>query len=66
MKTSNPTKKRGSAKPSLVEALSKLPHSEIWFKLTAQEKAEFEKARFAEEQSKKAGFVLGGSLKQVL
>jgi len=66
MKRSNPTKKVMTGKPTLVEALSKLPRSEEWFRLTAQERAEFEKARFAEEQSKKAGFVLGGSLKEIL
>lgn len=66
MKKSKTTKKVVAAKPTLVDALSKLPSSTKWVKLSASEKAEFEKARFAEKQSKKAGFVLGGSLKQVL
>lgn len=50
----------------IVEALAKMSPNEKWFKLSTQEKAEFEKASFAEKQSKKAGFVLGGPLRQVI
>jgi hypothetical protein len=66
MKKGKSAKTNVSAEHNIVEALSRISTSTKWFKLTAQEKSEFEKARFAEEQSKKAGFVLGGPLKQVL
>lgn len=66
MKKSKSTEGVVGTKTTLVEALSKLPHSEQWFKLNQQEKEAFEKARSGEEQAKKAGFILGGSLKQVL
>lgn len=66
MKKSRSTMNVSDTSTILVEALKKLPSSEKWFKLTAEEKAEFRKARLAEEQSKKAGFILGGSLKQII
>ncbi|MFH1702032.1 MAG: hypothetical protein ABIB41_01200 [Nitrospirota bacterium] len=50
---------------TLSEALSKLPPNAKWFKLTAQEKTELERAKHAEERSKKVGFVLGGTIKEI-
>lgn len=51
---------------TLTEALTKVSSTSNWFQLSKETKAEFEKAKSAEIASKKAGFVLGGSLKQVL
>ncbi len=66
MKRSNPLKGRVSPGTNFSEALSKLPPSAKWFKFTPQEKIEFERAKDAEKRSKKVGFILGGTLKQIL
>jgi len=57
---------RMSCSETLVEALRKLPPSREWFKLTDREKLVFKRARLAEEMSKKMGFILGGTLDQIL
>ena len=62
MKKSDITK---TNKTSLVVALSRLPSSDEWFKMSSQEKERFERARREEEQVKKEGFVIGGSVKQI-
>ena len=66
MKRSKTTKKTVTRKASLVKALSSLPRSSEWFKMSSQQKAEFERARREEDQAKKGGFVLGGTVKQIL
>lgn len=46
---------------TLSEALAKLPPDSEWFKLTNEERAEFERGRFFSKLSQKIGFRLGGS-----
>ena len=52
-------------KPSMVDVLRK-KSSGSWFKLSKETKAEFKRAKSEELKSRRAGFVLGGSLEQVL
>ena len=51
---------------TLTEALTQVSSTSNWFQLSDETKVELEKAKSAEIESKKAGFRLGGSLKQVL
>lgn len=44
---------------SFAEGLRRIAGSVLFDKLSDQEKAQFERARFAEEESKKRSFVLG-------
>ena len=60
-------RKEDQASPTtLTEALTKVTSTSNWFQLSEETKAEFKKAKSDEVQSKKAGFVLGGSLKQII
>ncbi len=59
-----PSKKRkqSSKKISIIEGVKKLKHEDLIVKLTEQERIQFERARFAEEMTKKTSFVLGEPL----
>jgi hypothetical protein len=59
-------KKEEATPPTLSDALTKVSSTSNWFQLSKETKAEFEKAKSAEIESKKAGFVLGGSVKQII
>lgn len=60
-------KKQDEATPTtLTASLEKVSSSGSWFKLSKETKSEFKKAKIDEVESQKAGFVLGGSLKQVI
>ncbi len=59
-------KKSCLADKSLAAGLREVASSSDWFKLSEQEESEFVRARFAESQSLRDGFVLGGPLKQII
>ena len=47
---------------SIIEGLTRILEKKPIGKLTDQEKVQFDKARFAEEQAKKTSFILGGCI----
>jgi hypothetical protein len=50
---------QGVTNVSFAEGLRRIAGSELIGKVTDQERAQFERARFAEEESKTRSFVLG-------
>ena len=62
-KGKRPAKKAVAAQSGLARALKKLSASDI--KLTADEKARFERLRLVEQQAQKINYELGGPISQL-
>ncbi|MHC4183663.1 MAG: hypothetical protein ACYSR0_09965 [Planctomycetota bacterium] len=60
------SKQKTATKVSMADALTNASKDNNWLKLTKEVKTEFKKAKSAEVRSFKDGFVLGGSIKQVI